>query len=168
MQLYHEKQYNRMLYLLVFILLLAVSAWVVFAQQIIMGHPVGTDPAPNWAVWLIFGTIGIVFPAYFLFVPMSVAVHADDILVLFPPYRRVIQFEDITDVQLRTFNAIWEYGGWGIRFAFPLWKHNMIAISGNQGVELTLKSGEKLMIGSTRPTELLRVIHQKLGWTLSE
>ncbi len=167
MQLYHEKQYNRMIFILILILLLAVSAWVVFIQQIVLGNPVGTDPAPDWAVWLIFGSMGILFPVYILFVPMSVEVRAEYILVLFPPYRRLIQFEDITDVKMRPFKAIWEYGGWGIRFAFPLGKHNLIAISGNEGVEITLKSGENLLIGSKRPTDLLRAIQQKLGRTVS-
>lgn len=167
MQLYHEKQYNRMIFVLILIFLLAISAWVTFIIQIVLGNPIGTDPAPDWSVWLIFGSMGVFFPLYILFVPMSIEVRAEYILVLFPPYRRLIQFNEIADVKVRTFNAIWEYGGWGIRFAFPLGKKNLIAVSGSEGVELTLTSGETLIIGSKRPNEFLRAIQQKLGRTVS-
>ena len=167
MQLYHEKQYQRMIFILILILLLAISAWATFIIQIVLGNPIGTDPAPDWAVWLIFGSMGLLFPFYVMFVPMSIEVRAEYILVLFPPYRRLIQLNEIADVKVRTFNAIWEYGGWGIRFAFPLGKKNLIAMSGKEGIELTLKSGETLVIGSKRPTEFLRAIQQKLGLTVS-
>ena len=52
-----------------------------------------------------------------------------------------------------------EYGGWGIRYGATGKAFN---VQGNQGVKLTLKSGQTLLIGSLRPAELEKAISTAL------
>jgi hypothetical protein len=49
-----------------------------------------------------------------------------------------------------------EYGGWGIKG----WSFKSVAynISGDRGVQLTLRDGRRIMLGSRRPDELAQAI----------
>ena len=63
--------------------------------------------------------------------------------------------------EARTYRPILEYGGWGIRYTMGRgWAYN---VSGNQGVQLELASGKRILIGSQRAEELARAIGEAKG-----
>jgi hypothetical protein len=70
------------------------------------------------------------------------------------PTRR-IPFEDITSVEVRRYNPLLEYGGWGVRLGPRGWGY---LTSGNEGVQLRLRKGLPVLIGSSRPQELAAAI----------
>jgi hypothetical protein len=76
---------------------------------------------------------------------------------------RQITFADIEGFEARSYQPVKEYGGWGIKG----WSLNRRAynVSGNQGVELTLRDGHQIMIGSQRSQELASAIAAGLGQT---
>lgn len=132
-------------------------AWWLFVEQIIRGKPLGQNPAPDWLVWLIWLLVGIGLPLLFGRVSLVLDVTADQVRIRYRPFsRRVIPLDDIARVQARTYNAVKEYGGWGIKG----WSKEKMAynVSGNRGVELTLKDGRRVMLGSQRADELAAVI----------
>jgi hypothetical protein len=64
---------------------------------------------------------------------------------------------EIVSWDARTYRPILEYGGWGIRYS-PFGKGWAYNISGNQGVQLELMNGKRILIGSQRAEELARTI----------
>lgn len=66
------------------------------------------------------------------------------------PTRR-IGFAEIVGLEVRRYNPLLEYGGWGVRLGPNGWGY---MTSGNEGVQLRLRKGLPVLIGSTRPREL--------------
>ena len=71
---------------------------------------------------------------------------------------RKIKPEEIVAWKVRKYNAITEYGGWGVRFTFG--SSRAVNVKGNQGLQLHLKSGKKLLIGTQKPSEIKNVMEQ--------
>jgi len=112
-------------------------------------------------MWVAFGWGGVLF----LFVLRLVTeVRRDGIYFRFFPFHlsfRRIAFEDVKSFYARTYRPILEYGGWGIRWSpWRGWAYN---VSGNRGVQLELRSGKRVLIGSQRPEELAKAIEEALG-----
>lgn len=84
---------------------------------------------------------------------MVTTVDQDRLTVTFgwiPTYRRVILLSEIEEAQAVSYNPIREFGGWGIR-GLPV---SCLNARGNQGVNLRLRGGRALLIGSQRPHDL--------------
>jgi hypothetical protein len=149
---------RRVWWVMVLIAAIAVMSWNTFIRQIVQGEPVGTTPGPDWSAWLLWILFGIGFPVLFLTMRLVVEVRGDHVFIRYVPFvRRRISFEEIARAQARTYSPIGEYGGWGIR---GWWSSSRTAysISGAKGVELALKDGRQVMIGSRRPEELAAAI----------
>ena len=102
--------------------------------------------------------VGIVVPllvaALFFMIKLETQVRADGLYVrMFPLHLRFkeFRFDSLEQYYARTYRPLREYGGWGIRFGKSGKAYNM---SGNKGVQLVLKNGKKLLIGSQRAEEL--------------
>lgn len=78
----------------------------------------------------------------------------------FPLVTRTIPLDQIVRWEARTYRPILEYGGWGIRCG---WKGMAYNVSGNQGMQLELSNGKRILIGSQRAEELARAIGTAKG-----
>jgi hypothetical protein len=56
----------------------------------------------------------------------------------------------------RTYKPLSEYGGWGIKYGRSGWAYNII---GDQGVQLELDNGKRILIGSQHAEELEQAIN---------
>lgn len=152
--------------------------WIVFAcitlpvlgllgfgmyQQLVLGRPFGNNPLGDAQLIAVFGGILVLHTlviALFWFARLDVEVTRDDIAVRFHPFHlrpRRIALRDVTDARARQYSAIGEFGGWGIRIGVRGWAYN---VSGDHGVQLTLASGKRILIGSQRSDELEAAIRQ--------
>ena len=114
-------------------------------------------------LWLVFG-FGL--PLFFLYLRLVVTVTDESIDIHFRPLtRRTIPMADVTQVEARTYAALREYGGWGIRGWGGKRAYN---VSGDRGVELTLADGRKVMIGSQRADDLAQAIAAERGRRTSD
>jgi hypothetical protein len=69
---------------------------------------------------------------------------------------KVIKFDEIAEYQIRKYSPIFEYGGWGIRYAFSRgWAYN---VSGNIGLQLVKKDNKRILIGTNKPDEFFAVL----------
>ncbi|MBV7270534.1 hypothetical protein [Winogradskyella luteola] len=71
-----------------------------------------------------------------------------------------IEWNDINKAYVRHYDAINEYGGWGFKGGW-LWKKSKgraINVSGNLGIQLELKNGKKLLIGTQKKEEAERIL----------
>lgn len=64
---------------------------------------------------------------------------------------------DIVKVELVTYDPLWHYGGWGLRYSSKRgWCYN---VAGDKGCKLTLKNGKAVMIGTQQSKEMQEVMN---------
>jgi hypothetical protein len=132
-------------------------------QQLVLGHPFGTNPASNRQLSGVFIAVLVLHSlviALFWYARLDVEVDATDVAIRFRPFHwspRRIALHKITDARARHYSALGEYGGWGIRAGIHGSAYN---VSGDDGVQLTLADGRRILIGSRRSGELEAAIWQ--------
>ena len=129
-----------------------ILIWYAFFQQIILDRPFGQNPAGNGLLivfWLIFG---IGFPLFIYLLQLRITVTKDSLNIrFFPLVNRTIPRNQISAIESVSYRPIMEYGGWGIRG----YKDNRAyTAAGKRGVRITLKDGNKILIGSQTPEKL--------------
>ncbi len=150
---FHEEQRFRQPWLMILVAGLAGLSWYAFITQIIQKKAFGSNPAPDLIIWLLWAVFGLLFPLFFLSLHMTTDLTPECLHIrFFPFYRRSILLSEIEKLEVREYNPIRDYGGWGVRFS-P--KHGTAYnVSGNRGVQLVLKSGRRVLIGSQEPDRL--------------
>ena len=66
-----------------------------------------------------------------------------------------IKWRDVEEVYIREYDAIVEYGGWGVKYGQP---GKSYTISGRFGIQLVLADDRRILIGTHRPIELEQLI----------
>jgi len=156
--LFYEEQYFRQWW--VWILILGLNGITVFGaiSQVVFGHTFGDKPMSNLGI-VIFTIVFAAFMVFFLSQNLSTKIDERGIYIKFFPYHRrwrLYEWEKIAHCELKNYNPMFEFGGWGIR-------PGVYSVSGNSGLLLHFKSGKpKLMIG-TRKTEEMQQVLQTLN-----
>lgn len=156
--LYREVQHFRQAWVWAIVMAIAGLMWYGSVQQLLLHRPFGDRPMPDSLLlifWLVFG-IGL--PAFFYYAKLITEVRHDGIYLRFFPIQRSfrrIAFDELKRYEVRTYRPIIEYGGWGIRYALKGKAYN---VSGNRGLQLELKDGKRLLIGSQGPEAFLQAI----------
>jgi hypothetical protein len=73
---------------------------------------------------------------------------------------KTITWQEINKAHIRKYDAISEYGGWGLKGG-ALWnKKNgkAINVKGDLGIQLELKNNKKLLIGTQKPNDAQQTI----------
>ena len=68
-----------------------------------------------------------------------------------------IKYDQIDKFEALTYNPIFDYGGWGIRYRMKGRAYN---VKGNQGVKVYLKNGKNILFGSQRYKEFENALIQ--------
>ncbi len=135
----------------------AVAAWV----GAIAIWDRGESGAHLGAILLVF-LVGVLVPVGFLTVHLDVAVDAAGVQVrFFPLTRRTIPLDAIARVEARRYRPVAEYGGWGIKG----WSRRKVAynVRGDMGVDLTLRDGRTVLLGSQHADDLAAAIDRAAG-----
>ena len=134
-------------------------------SQLILQRPVGTHPAPDYLL-VLFLLIPIGLIVLFYFTRLETEIRRDGIYFRFPPFirkTRIYRLEDIKQCYVRKYNPIMEYGGWGYRMAGKK-SGTAFNVSGNMGVQIELKNGKKILLGTKKPDEIREAL-KKAGIT---
>ncbi len=107
-------------------------------------------------------TITTVFLVTILFFLLKLETSIDErgISYRFYPFQlttKLISWDTINTCSTRRYNPILEYGGWGYRVGM---KGKALNVKGNRGIQIKLKNGKQLLIGTQKPDEALQVIHR--------
>lgn len=151
------------------IIILPISALFLYGmiKQLLFGIPFGSNPGSDIFL-LIFGIVfGLLLPFLFYRARLITEVRQNGIYVRFFPFHfsfQKIAFDELKGHQVLTYRPIKEYGGWGIRYGSKGKAYN---VSGNRGVQLELRSGQRILIGSQQPEELAQAIDQALKYPRS-
>jgi hypothetical protein len=159
---YREEQSFRQWWVWLLVVAAAAPAWWIFVQQIILGCPLGESPPADWSASVVWVAVGLGLPLLFWSIKLTTEVTADQLVIRYRPLtRRIISLADIQEATVRTYRPVAEYGGWGLKG----WSRRNIAynVSGRQGVQLVLRDGRRIMLGSQSPEELARAIEAHRG-----
>jgi hypothetical protein len=108
----------------------------------------------------VFIVGGAIAPTLLLMSHMATEVRIDGVYVRFRPFHRNwrrFTFDDMESIEPMRYSPIREYGGWGIRTNFHGgWAYN---VSGNLGVQIVMRSGKRVVIGTQRPEEIMAAVN---------
>lgn len=115
-----------------------------------------------WGI-AVFGTLMTIgIPLLIYKSKLTIKVTSEGFYFRYFPFHiryRKIDFSTIENEELKEFNALKEYGGWGIRKKI-LKNETAYIVRGNKGIAFTYKNGKKIITGTQRPDELLQAINR--------
>lgn len=155
---YSEMQYFRQPLLWVLIAFISFLSWWGAVEQLILGRPFGSNPASDELMLIILVVFGILFPAFFFLLHLSVRVTADGLYYRFFPLQlryRHIPKEDILSATQQKYRPLVDYGGWGIRYGRS---GLAFTIGGNDGIMIERMDRSMILMGTRRPAEFLTAL----------
>lgn len=145
------KETQKYIVLMVAAILSTIFFGVFCVVQIGLGKPIGNHPAPD-ALLIVFFAISIatIFLAWYQ--KLVFIIVEDKIRISFGilTSSRVIKMSDVKSISTRKYNAMKEFWGWGVRFRNNI---TCFTVSGSDAIEIELKSGEKLLVGTQKMAE---------------
>jgi len=111
---------------------------------------------------LVMGLVALLclgITALFVSLKLITRVTNQGISVQFIPLHRkpvIFHFSDIREYSVRTYRPILEYCGWGIKRGSGGLAYN---VSGNKGLQLVLKDGRKILIGTQKPEQFGTILN---------
>ncbi len=152
-----QKFRQHLLWALLFLPLLAVTVTAVMVMRSLRA---GDAPAGLLGLVGGVGAIVALVTSFFIAGALETEVGQEGLSVRFRPFRgRVISFEEIASADAREYSPIREYGGWGYRISPAGRAYN---VSGRHGVQLVLKDGSRILIGSQRADELAAAVQARI------
>ncbi len=140
----------------VWLILILVNISLLYGcyQQLILGKPFGTNPASDsWLIIITFIVILITIGTAFL--KLDTYIDKTGIFVRFLPFQqkyKMFSWSEIESYEVRKYNPIVEFGGWGYRVAARRKKaYNMY---GKIGLQLRFHDGRIVLIGTQKGEEM--------------
>lgn len=125
------------------------------------GYQEYQEGMPLWQVALAIALVAVLALIPVALVDLRTTITDDGVEVRFWPFsRRRIFKSEISRMYIRSYSPIAEYGGWGFRRGSQGKAYN---VQGNHGLQLELKDGEKILIGTQRPEALAAFIEHYLA-----
>jgi hypothetical protein len=138
----------------------------IFLEGHIVFRPVleTEDWWPRWSLPLSIAgiVINVVVTLILVFCRLQTRLDTSALYIRFFPFHfryKKIDFNDIATVYARSYQPLGEFGGWGIRWGSSGKAYN---VSGNRGVQLELKNGKKILIGSQHADALAAQLQEAM------
>ncbi len=144
----------------IFILVIAIVIFVFILNLNIASETFEglSSKGDSIAVIILSFFLPISITALIFLMKLQTTVKPDCIYIRFFPLRtKKISFDQIEQCYARKYKPILEYGGWGIRGSFS--KGKAYNARGNKGVQLVLKNGKKILIGSQKHAQLAETVN---------
>lgn len=162
-KLFQEKQYFRQWWLWIILFSIDVLTIFLFLRYIFDSSIIDR----TLASMLLRATpviLSLLLTVLFTCMHLDTIVNEEGISLRFFPIHlcfKKYNWNILHQANIRTYNALSEYGGWGIRYSFSK-KGVAYTISGNTGLQLELRDGKKILIGTQKPTELVGILQNHL------
>lgn len=161
---FNEKQYQSSWWKWLILIGIDIMFIIGTIMQVWFNKSFGNDPMSN-KMLIIFTIFMILFSIVLLSSYLQTCINEKGVYVKYFPFQlkyKYFSWEKIESAKVRSYNPLIEFGGWGIkrtkfRFAnFRFRTKNSICytVSGNKGLELILKNGKKVLIGTHSPNSL--------------
>lgn len=130
-------------------------------QQLIIGEPFGTKPAPDFVLILVELFL-LALLIFLITIRLKTRITETGIYYRFYPFQfkeRVIEWHELSDAYMREYNSFHEYGGWGIRTGSSRTGRAInTSESSDRGLQLKFADGRLLLIGTKRPDEIQAIV----------
>lgn len=70
---------------------------------------------------------------------------------------KTFDWENIARIEVKKYSPLADFGGWGYRIGFG-GKGKALNVKGNMGIQLQLKNGNKILIGTQKAEEVEQII----------
>jgi len=107
------------------------------------------------------GGLPLVFLLMFLYLKLITRIDEFGIHYKFFPLHwafKTISWQNIATCELRKYNAIKEYGGWGVKHSLRKKTGKSYTVKGSNGLQIVLKSGKKILIGTQLKDDIQRCL----------
>lgn len=97
----------------------------------------------------------------FIFFKLKTRIDEKGVYYQYLPFHfsyRFLPWNSISKCYVRNYDAIFEYGGWGLKFSFRKSKGKSFTVKGDVGLQLELMDGKKILIGTQKKEEIQRTI----------
>jgi hypothetical protein len=135
---------------------------VMLFSQVILHKRIGNRNAPNWLLLLIF-ILTTSFAVAFNLQKLKTTITNRAIYISFGVLtsNRVILLTDIKSIAIRKYDGMKEFSGWGVKGND---QEQSYTVSGDEGIEIALKSGgKKILIGTQKADKMRAVIAKYLA-----
>lgn len=144
---------------------LGLTAFLLFSlyQWFVANDAVGNVPPDDSIGQLVVVLVLALTLLLFFLLQLKTEIDERGIHYKFLPFHfnnKTVPWGDIKECYVRTYSPIMEYGGWGYRITIKNGK--AFNVSGNKGIQLVLKSGKKILIGTQKESEATVVIDRYL------
>ncbi|WP_400077724.1 hypothetical protein [Winogradskyella sp. R77965] len=152
-----EQRFNQLWLIILIVISVLVPMGIILATYI-------KDPN-SFSTLELISIIGLVVLAsglIFLF-KLTTRIDEEGIHYKFFPFHwsfKIIKWNEIDSAYIRKYDALSEYGGWGLKGG-KFWnasKGKAINVSGDVGIQLELKNGKKLLLGTQKQQEVESVL----------
>jgi hypothetical protein len=158
MRIFEEEQRFTQKWLLVVLTITAIAPIAIITNKMLK-----STRGIQWDVYL--GIVSLILFGTFCVFLFKLKTRIDEIGIhyKFIPFHfstKTIVWNDIEKCYTRKYDAISEYGGWGIKSRVLMSKNKGLAynVKGNMGLQIELKSGKKILIGTQMKYQLERVL----------
>lgn len=153
MQLLFEEQ-QRFSHKIFWIAIVSLTALFCYAllQQYFLNIPFGKKPMTNIGLMFAILFMSLIILLFYNF-RLSTKITSEAIIIKLYPfhlYSKRFEWPQLSEIIVREYNPLKEYGGWGLR---GFGKKKSITLSGNWAIELVFHSGQSLLIGTKKPIE---------------
>jgi len=141
-----------------------------FVRQIIFHKQWGNHPMSDTGLMIVTALM-LIFSLFFIFMRMETIIDNTGISIRYIPLLwrfRTIPWDEIEEVYVRKYNALMENRGWGIQSNFSLFRignafssSTAYTLYGNTGLQLKLKNGKRVLVGTQRGEEIEEILEQR-------
>lgn len=157
--LFEESQKFRQPWLWVLLITVNLITLYGLVKQFSYGLPIGSSIIPGNIIAFV---ITLVFTGVIFISKLKTTMKRDALYIRFYPFhlktKRYV-WEEISQIFVRKYNPIMEYGGWGVRLGM-FGKGNALNVSGNMGIQLVFTNKNRLLIGTRKAAEAEAVLAQ--------
>ena len=157
---YEEQQYFRQRWLIALFVFLMLANAYALVTQLFLGHPVGSNPAPDWVVLLSF--IFFLLLLVLLFTThLDLKIDKEGISFRYFPFIfrwRTYRWEEIQELELKKIRPLMDMGGWGLRTVDG--GGIGYTVSGNKVIRILLRNGKIRYIGISDDEKVREALRQ--------
>jgi hypothetical protein len=159
--IFKEEQKFKFLFVkIIFALLFLLLLWGIYSQMV-LDKPVGSKPAPN-GVLIGAAIVPLLFLFLFSRIKLTTTITKETIKIHFSPFaKKEIKWSEISQAHIREYNSLKEFKGYGVRVSKTAGK--AYNISGNQGLQIELNDGSKVLIGTQEPEKVKTHLQQNFS-----
>ena len=151
---FNEKQKFTQWWIWLFLILITIGCTYGAIQQLVFKIPFGTKPASD-ELLLVLCMVPVFMLLLFNLIRLDTRINSEGVFYKFKPFHfkeKLIAWSEIEKIYTREYKPIKEYGGWGIKGSWK--KGKAYNVSGNKGIQLELKNGKKILLGTQKPAEV--------------